>query len=175
MLVMVSLWQWPQCAKSVTFLVPTSYVGDYYAEGDLLLAQGKQDDYTKNYRSKFLAAIGRAHDAGVKIAVGLDLGGYATDPKVFAREFAVLHEAGMTPMEAIQAGTRVGAELLQWDDRLGTIEAGKLADIIAVPGNPLEDMSALERVSFVMIGGKIVKRPGDSVSLNGLLGESGQP
>ena len=162
-------------AKSGTFLVPTVYVGDYYAEGDLLLAQDKQDDYTKNYRSKFLAAIGRAHDAGVKIAVGVDLGGYAIDPIVFAREFAVLHEAGMTPMEAIQAGTRVGAELLQWDDRLGTIEAGKLADIIAVPGNPLEDLSALERVSFVMIGGKVVKRPGDRVSLNGSLAVSGQP
>ena len=122
-----------------------------------------------NYRSKFLAAIGRAHKAGVKIAVGVDLGGYSTDPAVYSREFAVLHEAGLTPMEAIQAGTRVGAELLQWDDRLGTIESGKLADIIAVPGNPLEDLSALERVSFVMIGGKIVKRPGVSASLNGLL------
>jgi imidazolonepropionase-like amidohydrolase len=87
----------------------------------------------------------------------------------------VLHEAGMTPMEAIQAGTRVGAELLQWDDRLGTIETGKLADIIAVPGNPLEDMSALERVSFVMIGGKVVKRPGDPASLNGLLSDPDRP
>ncbi|HEY5658711.1 MAG TPA: amidohydrolase family protein [Myxococcota bacterium] len=147
-------------AKRGTFLVPTVYVGDYYAEGDRLLAQDKQDDYTKNYRAKFLAAIGRAHKAGVKIAVGLDLGGYTVDPSVFAREMAVFVEAGMTPMEAIQAGTRVGAELLQWDDRLGTLEAGKLADIIAVPGNPLEDMSALERVSFVMIGGRIAKRSG---------------
>jgi imidazolonepropionase-like amidohydrolase len=162
-------------AKSGTFLVPTIYVGDYYAEGDRLLAQDKNDDYLKNYRSKFLAAIGRAHKAGVKIAVGVDLGGYSTEPEVFSREFAVLHEAGLTPMEAIQAGTRVGAELLQWDDRLGTIEAGKLADIIAVPGNPLEDLSALERVSFVMIGGKIVKRPGVSASLNGLLVDPAGP
>jgi imidazolonepropionase-like amidohydrolase len=162
-------------AKSGTFLVPTVYMGDYYAEGDLLRAQDKQDDYTKNYRSKFIAAIGRAHDAGVKIAVGLDLGGVAVDPNVFVREMAVLHEAGMTRMEAIQAGTRVGAELLQWDDRLGTIEVGKLADIIAVPGNPLEDLSVLERVSFVMIGGKIVKRPGVDGTLNGLLVQPIQP
>jgi imidazolonepropionase-like amidohydrolase len=147
-----------------TFLVPTVYIGDYYAEGDKLLAQEKQDDYTDSYRSEFLAAIGRAHEAGVKIAVGLDLGGYGVDPKVLAREFAVLVEAGMSPMEAIQAGTRVGAELLQWDDRLGTIEAGKLADIIAVPGNPLDDLSALERVSFVMIGGTVAKRPGGPTS-----------
>ena len=52
---------------------------------------------------------------------------------MFVRELAVLVEAGMTPMQAIQAGTRVGAELLRWDDRLGTVEAGKLADLIAVP------------------------------------------
>ena len=112
---------------------------------------------------------------GVKITVGIDLGGYGVDPTVFAREFAILHEAGMTPMEAIQAGTRVNAELLQWDDRLGTIEAGKLADIIAVEGNPLEDMSALETVSFVMIGGKVVKRPGRGESLSGLLIDAPQP
>ena len=149
--------------------MPTIYVGDYYAEGDKLLAQDKQDDYTKNYRSKFLAAIGRAHEAGVKIAVGLDLGGYTVDPSVFVREMAVFVEAGMKPMEAIQAGTRVGAELLQWDDRLGSVEAGKLADIIAVPGNPLEDMSALERVSFVMIGGVVVKSPGGPVPPAGRL------
>jgi imidazolonepropionase-like amidohydrolase len=72
-------------------------------------------------------------------------------------------------MDAIQAGTRVAAELLRWDDRLGTIERGKLADIIAMPGNPLTDISALERVSLVMIGGKLVKRPGEKPSLAGLL------
>jgi imidazolonepropionase-like amidohydrolase len=151
-------------ADSGTFLVPTIYVGDYYAEGDLLLAQDKQDDYTANYRSKLLAAVGRAHERGVRIAVGVDLGGYAVDPTVFAREFAVLVEAGLSPMEAIQAGTRVGAELLGWEARLGTLEAGKLADIIAVAGNPLEDMSALERVELVMIGGRIVRSPGSGSS-----------
>jgi imidazolonepropionase-like amidohydrolase len=156
-------------AKRGTFLVPTIYIGDYFAVTGDLLAQEKNDDYMKNDRANFLAAIGRAHKAGVKITVGLDLGGYGVDPKVFAREFAILHEAGMTPMEAIQAGTRVNAELLQWEDRLGTIEAGKLADIIAVVGNPLEELSALEEVSFVMIGGKVVKRPGRAESLSALL------
>lgn len=146
-------------ADAGTFLVPTIYVGDYYAEGDLLLAQDKQDDYATQYREVFLDAVGRAHERGVKVAVGVDLGGYAVDPTVFAREFAVLVEAGMTPMEAIQAGTRVGAELLGWADRLGTLETGKLADIIAVSGNPLDDISALERVSFVMIGGQQVRSP----------------
>ncbi len=146
-------------AERGTFLVPTIYVGDYYAEGDRLLAQDKNDDYMENYRATFLAAVGRAHERGVKVAVGVDLGGYAVDPTVFAREIAVLVEAGLSPMEAIQAGTRVGAELLGWDDRLGTIEAGKLADMIAVAGNPLEDMAALERVELVMIGGDVVESP----------------
>lgn len=153
-----------------TFLVPTIYVGDYYTEGDKLRAQDKQDEYAANQRGKFLAAVGRAHKQGVKVAVGIDLGGYMTDPKVFVREMAVLVEAGFTPMEAIQAGTRVGAELLRWDDRLGTVQAGKLADLVAVNGNPLEDMKALESVSFVMVGGRVAKKPGDAAGLGGALG-----
>jgi imidazolonepropionase-like amidohydrolase len=143
-----------------TFLVPTIYVGDYYTEGDKLRAQDKQDDYAANERPKFLARVGRAREAGVKVAVGVDLGGYMTDPVVFVREMTVLVEAGFTPMEAIQAGTRVGAELLGWDDRLGTVQVGKLADLVAVGGNPLEDMKALENVEFVMIGGTIARAPG---------------
>ncbi len=156
-------------ASKGTFLVPTIYVGDYYTEGDKLRAQDKQDEYAANQRPKFLAAVGRAHKQGVKVAVGVDLGGYMTDPVVFVREMAVFVEAGMTPMEAIQAGTRVGAELLRWDDRLGTVQAGKLADLIAVSGNPLEDMKALERVEFVMIGGRVVKTPGEAGTLAGAL------
>lgn len=156
-------------AESGTFLVPTIYIGDYYTEFRELRAQDKQDDYAKNMRGKFVAAIGRAHKTGVKIAVGVDLGGYMTDPVVFVREMAVLVEAGLTPMQAIQAGTRVGAELLRWDDRLGTVQVGKLADLVAVSGNPLEDMKALERVEFVMIGGKVVKTPGAVQTLGGRL------
>jgi imidazolonepropionase-like amidohydrolase len=156
-------------AAKGTFLVPTIYVGDYYVEGDKLRAQNKQDEYATHQRGKFLAAVGRAHKQGVKVAVGVDLGGYMTDPVVFVREMAVLVEAGLTPMQAIQAGTRVGAELLRWDDRLGTIEAGKLADLVAVAGNPLDDMKALERVEFVMVGGKVAKVPGGAQSLRGAL------
>ena len=69
----------------------------------------------------------------------------------------------------------MNAELLQWEDRLGTIEIGKLADIIAVAGNPLDNLSALEEVSFVMIGGKIVKLPGRPESLSGMLVGGQQP
>ena len=152
-----------------TFLVPTIYVGDYYAEGDKLRAQDKQDEYATNQRGKFLAAVGRAHKQGVKIAVGVDLGGYSVDPTVFVREMAVLVEAGLTPMQAIQAGTRVGAELLRWDDRLGTLQVGKLADLVAVSGNPIDDMKALERVAFVMIGGRVVKTPENAGMIGGIL------
>jgi imidazolonepropionase-like amidohydrolase len=65
----------------------------------------------------------------------------------------------MTPMQAIQSATRVASELLGMGDQIGTIETGKLADIVAVPGNPLEDITAMQRVSFVMKNGQIYKKP----------------
>jgi imidazolonepropionase-like amidohydrolase len=65
---------------------------------------------------------------------------------------------GMTPMQSILAGTRVAAELLDMSDRIGTVEAGKLADLVAVPGDPLQDITAMERVSFVMKDGVVVRR-----------------
>ena len=151
-----------------TYLVPTIYIGDYYSENQTLRAQDKNDDYALNYRSKFLSMIGKAHKAGVKIAVGLDLGGYNMDPKKFIGEFPVLMEAGLTAMEAIKAGTSVAAELLLWD-KLGTIENGQLADIIAVSGNPLKDIHQLENVEFVMMDGRIIKKPGLTHSLAGIL------
>ncbi len=150
-----------------TYLVPTIYIGDYYAETQKLRAQDKNDDYSRNYRDKFLTMVGKAHKAGVKIAVGLDLGGYNIDPKLFVKEFAVLIEAGLTPMAAIKAGTSVAAELLLWDNT-GSIKQGQSADIIAVTGNPLEDISKLENVDFVMIGGSIIKQPGQEGRLAGI-------
>jgi imidazolonepropionase-like amidohydrolase len=62
----------------------------------------------------------------------------------------------MTPMQGIQAATRVNSELLGWQESVGTVVAGKLADIIGVPGDPLQDLSLLEKVSFVMLGGRQV-------------------
>ena len=159
-----------EMARRGTFMVPTVYLGDYYEEGsNKLRAQDKNDAYFKHGRAAFLARILRAHKYGVKLVIGLDLGGSIADPALYAKEFAVFVEAGIPPMAAIQAGTRVAAELLRWDDRLGTLEHGKLADIIAVPGNPLTDITALQRVSMVMIGGKLIKRPGAPASLAGIL------
>lgn len=97
-----------------------------------------------------------AHDVGVKVAMGYD----PSEAEVHgtnAREIAALTTAGFTNLEAIRAATTVAAELLGWQDRIGSLEAGKLADVIAVTGDPLSDIKTLERVVFVMKGGVVVK------------------
>jgi imidazolonepropionase-like amidohydrolase len=135
------------------FLVPTLYVGDYYLnEQPDSEAQAKMNELTRKYRAQHMAAVGKAIRLGVKVGVGTDYVGFPVKQGV--REIGLLVEAGMTPMQAIQAATRVNSELLGWQDSLGTVEPGKLADIIAVPGDPLRDLSVLERVSFVMLGGR---------------------
>jgi imidazolonepropionase-like amidohydrolase len=140
------------------FLVPTIYVGDYYIEhGTDTPEMQKMVDLSRRYHDDFYRRMGMAIKAGVRIAVGSDFGGY--DPRVNFGEFRALVKAGMTPMQAIQAGTRVAAECLRWGDRLGTVEAGKLADLVAVDGDPSKDIAAIERVTFVMSGGRIVRRP----------------
>jgi imidazolonepropionase-like amidohydrolase len=140
-----------------TFLVPTIYVGDYYAGTDKLLAQEKNDDVYLNYRDEWLSLIGQAHRAGVKVVVGSDLGGYNIDPRAYAREIAVLTEAGLSPMAAIKAATSVAADMLDWSEQVGSVQAGRWADLIAVSGNPLTDLSLLEDPAFVMKGGEIVR------------------
>jgi len=145
-------------AKHGAYLVPTLYVGDYYLnEKPQSEAQAKMNDLTRRHRAAHVAALGKALRAGVKVGVGTDYVGFPVRQGV--RELKLLVEAGMTPMQAIQAATRVNAELLRWQDRVGTIEPGKLADIIAVPRDPLADLSVLEHVSMVMLGGKVVDSP----------------
>jgi imidazolonepropionase-like amidohydrolase len=139
------------------YLVPTLYVGDYYLnEQPGSEAQAKMNELTRKYRAQHIAAVGKAIKAGVNVTVGTDYVGFPVRQGV--RELGLLVEAGMTPMQAIQAATRVNAELLGWQDYVGTVEAGKLADIIAVPGDPLRDLSVLEKVSFVMLGGREVQQ-----------------
>ncbi len=97
--------------------------------------------------------------AGTPIALGTDAGVGRHGEN--AHEFALMVEwGGLTPMQAIVAGTSSAAKLLGWDSRLGTLQTGKLADIVAVPGDPLRDVSALENVSFVMKGGVVFKGEG---------------
>jgi imidazolonepropionase-like amidohydrolase len=133
------------------YLCPTLTVTEYVAPGRGGV-WAKIPDY---HRDSFQRALRK----GVKIAFGTDAGGFPWDAINEAKEFEYETRYGMTPMQAIQSATRVAAELLGMSDRMGTLETGKFADIVAVPGNPLQDITALQRVGFVMKNGEIYKRP----------------
>ena len=92
---------------------------------------------------------------GLKISFGSGVGPFPHGSQ--AQEFAYLVKYGMTPAQAIQSATTVAAEMMGWQDRIGSIEKGKFADIVAVSGDPLKDISELERVAFVMKGGQVVR------------------
>jgi len=97
----------------------------------------------------------KALAAGVKIAFGTDVGAY--EHGTSAREFYLMVDYGMKPIDAIRSATLRGAELLRMEGQIGTIERGKFADVIAVDGNPLEDIRAMGRVVFVMKAGQVYK------------------
>jgi imidazolonepropionase-like amidohydrolase len=95
---------------------------------------------------------------GIKMLVGSGVDGSTFPHGTQALEFeALVKRAGMSPARAIQAGTKVNAEALGWSDRIGSIDKGKYADIVAVAGNPLTDITELQRVKFVMKGGKVIR------------------
>jgi imidazolonepropionase-like amidohydrolase len=100
--------------------------------------------------------FGKAWKAGITIMFGTDCGVCAHGDN--GKEFGYMVEAGMPAMAAIRSATIVPARYLGVEDRLGSVEAGKLADMVGVPGNPLEDIHVLERVSFVMKEGVVYKR-----------------
>jgi len=97
----------------------------------------------------------KAFQAGAKIAYGTDSGVYPHGDN--ARQFAKMVEWGMKPIDAIQASTINAAELLGWSEKVGSLEKGRYADVIAVDGNPLADVKTLESVRFVMKGGKVAR------------------
>jgi imidazolonepropionase-like amidohydrolase len=101
--------------------------------------------------------FGRAWKAGVRILFGTDTGVSAHGDN--AREFRYMVEAGMPPLEAIRAATIAPARFLEIEDRLGSVQVGKLADLVAVPGDPLADITVMERVHFVMKDGVIHRQP----------------
>ena len=105
-----------------------------------------------------LATAGKAYRAGVNIAFGTDAAVYPHGQN--AHEFELMVKAGMPPLYAIQAATTHAAQLLKHDKDLGSIEAGKYADVVAVPGNPLDDISLMKHVTFVMKAGAVYKRDG---------------
>jgi imidazolonepropionase-like amidohydrolase len=137
-----------------TYLVPTLYLSDWFLENapkmnvpPSMLAKGKEvmPAARKN--------IAHAFASGVKVGFGTDAAVYPHG--LNAHEFAVMVKLGLTPLEAIQAATVNDADLLGWSDKIGVIEPNHYADIIAVDGDPLEDVTTLERVKFVMKGGVV--------------------
>ena len=137
-----------------TYYVPTLYVGEYVAEGRAAAGAKVWMDMIKIHEDTFR----RAMKAGVKIAFGTDAGGFdwKIDP---AKEFAVMVKYGMTQAQALRSATMTAAELLGMQDKVGSLEAGKLADIVAVPSDPMADILQLEHVNFVMKGGLVYVRP----------------
>jgi imidazolonepropionase-like amidohydrolase len=141
-----------------TYYVPTILAGNWVAE------QAKIDGFFPELVRPKAAAIGptiketfaKAYKAGVPIVFGTDTGVSAHGDN--AQEFALMVEGGMPPMEAIRSSTSVAAEFLGIADRHGSLEAGKQADIIAVSGNPLDNIRLMENVTFVMKGGRIYKQ-----------------
>jgi imidazolonepropionase-like amidohydrolase len=139
-----------------TYLVPTVYLEDWVLEN--LQSLG----WTSNTMEKAKLVIPIAHanlshafKSGVRVACGTDAGVYPHG--LNGREFAKMVDMGLSPLQAIQAATVNAADLVDWSDKVGSIEVGKWADIIAVDGDPLRDVTTLEHVKFVMKGGEVVK------------------
>ncbi|PWF44999.1 amidohydrolase family protein [Massilia glaciei] len=145
--------------KTGAWYVPTLSAGRYVAE------MAKQADYYSPLVRPKASAIGpqlaatfaRAYKAGVKIAFGTDAGVFPHGDN--AKEFGYMVEAGMPALEAIRAATLHAATLLDQSNRLGSLEAGFAADLVAVSGDPLADISVLQQVKFVMKDGVVYKKP----------------
>jgi imidazolonepropionase-like amidohydrolase len=140
-----------------TYLVPTQYLGDWMRENATKI--GLPAMYAE--KMKAVTSVSRqnlkhAFEAGVKVAFGTDAAVYPHG--LNAHEFAVYVQMGMTPLQAIQTATVNAADLLGWTDRIGTVEPGKFADIIAVNGDPLKDVTLLQNPVFVMKAGTVYKK-----------------
>ena len=137
-----------------TYLVPTSYLYDWYKENGHLpaLYAQKMKDTTAVARANHRRAI----QAGVKVALGTDAAVYPHGLNAHELEVYV-NDYGMTPLAALQTATLNAADLMGWTDRVGALDPGKWADVIAVKGDPLGDIRTLQHVTFVMKGGVVYK------------------
>jgi imidazolonepropionase-like amidohydrolase len=145
-------------AERGTYLVADIYNGDYIAEtgrreGWPAETMRKNDETTEAQREGFRKAVA----AGVRIAYGTDSGVYPHGDNAKQLPYMVRH--GMTPVQAIQAATIVAAELIGWEDRVGALAPGRFADLVAVRGHDLGDLSGFEDVDAVMKGGNVVRAP----------------
>ncbi len=146
-----------------TYLVMDIYNDDYILaeygrKGYPEKIMNKERQVGRAQRENFKKAFG----AGAKMAFGTDAGVYPHG--LNARQFATMVEWGMTPAQAIRAATSSAADLLGWSDRVGSVQPGRFADLVAVSANPLEDITTLQHVAFVMKGGVVYKREGHSLN-----------
>ncbi len=136
------------------FWCPTLFITSYVAEGRAAEGRPIYKQMIGHQRTAFAKGV----KMGVKIAFGTDVGGFAWDVNQ-AVEFKYMVDDGMTSQEAIRSATSTAAELLDVQGKLGAIVPGAYADIVAVPGDPFKDISALEHVDFVMKNGKVYRTP----------------
>ena len=142
--------------KNGTYLVPTLYLADWFlANADQVHVPPEMIAKGRTVMAAARKNIAHAFASGVKVAFGTDAAVYPHG--LNAHEFAVMVKLGLTPLQSIQSATINAADLLGWSDKIGAVESGKWADIIAVDGDPLQDVTTLERVKFVMKGGEVVK------------------
>jgi imidazolonepropionase-like amidohydrolase len=132
--------------------------------GDWMIENGRKQGWVEEFLRKTIETtqvqrenFKRAHEAGVPIVFGTDAAIYPHGMN--AMQFAYMVEWGMTPMEAIQAATSRAAFYMGWDNQVGAVETGFLADLVAIKGNPLDDISLLENVDVVIKGGLLFKAP----------------
>jgi imidazolonepropionase-like amidohydrolase len=136
------------------YAIPTFTISEYFAEhASSPESAAKERELLALHAREFKKQL----EAGVPIALGSDVGPFAHGTQ--AREFVLLVKYGMAPIEAIRAGTMNAAQLLGWGDEIGKLKQGFLADVVAVDGNPLNDITAAQRVAFVMKNGVVIRRP----------------
>jgi imidazolonepropionase-like amidohydrolase len=148
-----------QMLKQGTWYCPTMAV--YYGDWGPPNTPGGQRD--RKRAEVHMTSLTKAYKAGVKIVFGTDMGGIKWSEPI-AQEFPYMVKAGMSPMEAIKAATSRAADLLDMKGEIGVIAPGALADVVAVSGDPLADVSTLKDVRFVMKGGKVFRNNGQNVA-----------
>jgi imidazolonepropionase-like amidohydrolase len=135
------------------FAVPTFTIFEYFAEHAATPEQAARERQMLDlHAQEFKKQVA----AGVPMAVGSDVGPFPHGTQ--AREFVLMVQFGMSPLAVLQADLLNGAKALSWEDQIGSLESGYLADVVAVPGDPLQDISELQKVSFVMKDGVVYKK-----------------
>ena len=140
-------------AKQI-FAVPTFTILEYFGEHPEVAGDGERNKQLLAYHA---AQFKRQLAAGVPFAVGTDVGPFPHGTQ--AREFELMVQYGMAPVDVLRADMLNGAKLLGWAQQIGQLKAGYLADVVAVEGDPLKDISAVTKVEFVMKGGVVHRRP----------------